>query len=203
MSSDCVLHHLCRPMILILDNYDSFTFNLVRYCRELGANVVVERPEGFDVAVAIASDVGGFLISPGPGDPRHATKSLELANACVAAKRPLLGVCLGHQVIALTSGAEVNRSERPMHGKTTVIEHDQTGLFLNLPSPMEVMQYNSLTVGGLPDSGPLVANAFGQDGSIQGLRHRELPVHGVQFHPESVASQSGYDLIANFLRLAN
>ena len=190
-------------MILILDNYDSFTFNLVRYCRELGAEVVVERPEGFDVAAAVASGVGGFLISPGPGDPRNATKSLELANACVAAKRPLLGVCLGHQVIALAGGAEVRRSERAMHGKTTVIEHDETGLFRELPSPMEVMQYNSLTVGGLAESGPLVANAFGQDGSIQGLRHRELPIHGVQFHPESVASQSGYDLIANFLRLAN
>jgi anthranilate synthase component 2 len=190
-------------MILILDNYDSFTFNLVRYCRELGAEVVVERPERFDVAAAVASGVGGFLISPGPGDPRNATKSLELTNACVAAKRPLLGVCLGHQVIALAGGAEVRRSERAMHGKTTVIEHDQTGLFRELPSTMEVMQYNSLTVGGLAENGPLVANAFGQDGSIQGLRHRELPVHGVQFHPESVASQSGYDLIANFLRLTN
>ena len=190
-------------MILILDNYDSFTFNLVRYCRELGAEVVVERPEGLDVAGAIASGVGGFVLSPGPGDPRDATKSLDLANACVGAKRPLLGVCLGHQVIALAGGAEVTRSERPVHGKTTVIEHDQTGLFRELPSPMEVMQYNSLTVSGLAETGPLVANAFGQDGSIQGLRHRELPIHGVQFHPESVASQFGYDLIANFLRLAN
>jgi len=190
-------------MILILDNYDSFTFNLVRYCRELGAEVVVERPEGFDVAAAVASDVGGFLISPGPGDPHDATKSIELANACVVARRPLLGVCLGHQVIALTGGGDVARSERPMHGKTTSIEHDQTGLFGGLPNPMEVMQYNSLTVSGLPDDGPLVANAFGRDGSIQGLRHRELPIHGVQFHPESVGSQSGYDLIASFLRLAN
>lgn len=190
-------------MILILDNYDSFTFNLVRYCRELGAEVIVERPEGFDVALAVASGIGGFIISPGPGDPRDATKSLELTKACVAAKRPLLGVCLGHQAIALAADAEVTRCERPVHGKTTVIEHDQTGLFRELPSPMEVMQYNSLTVSSLAEDGPLVANAFGADGSIQGLRHRDLPVHGVQFHPESVASQSGYDLIANFLRLAN
>ena len=190
-------------MILILDNYDSFTFNLVRYCRELGGEVVVERPDEFDVGAALASDFSGFLISPGPGDPRDASKALELANACIAAKRPLLGVCLGHQVIALAGGGEVRRSDRVTHGKTTVIEHDQTGLFRELPNPMEVMQYNSLTVGGLAESGPIVANAFGEDGSIQGLRHRQLPIHGVQFHPESVASQSGYDLIANFLRLAN
>jgi anthranilate synthase component 2 len=190
-------------MILILDNYDSFTFNLVRYCRELGAEVVVERPEGFDVAAAVASDVRGFIISPGPGDPRDAIKARALAEACTAAERPLLGVCLGHQVIALANGAGVFRADRPMHGKTTVIEHDKTGLFRDLPSPMEVMQYNSLTVKDLPQGGPLLANASGGDGSIQGLRHRELPIHGVQFHPESVASQSGYDLIANFLRLAN
>jgi anthranilate synthase component 2 len=190
-------------MILILDNYDSFTFNLVRYCRELGAEIVVERPEGFDVAAAVGSELSGFLISPGPGDPRDATKSLELVEACTAAKRPLLGVCLGHQVIALAGGAEVSRAERPMHGKTTSIQHDRTGLFRSLRSPMEVMQYNSLTVENLAESGPLIANAFGGDGSIQGLRHRELPIHGVQFHPESVGSRFGYELIANFLRLAN
>ena len=190
-------------MILILDNYDSFTFNLVRYCRELGVEVVVCRPDNFDVAEAVASEVRGFLISPGPGDPADAVKSRELVEACVEARKPLLGVCLGHQVIALTAGASVTRAERPTHGKTTIVQHDGSGVFAGVPSPVEVMQYNSLTVGDLPEQCHLIANAFTSDGSIQGLRHRERPIHGVQFHPESVASQYGYELIANFLRLAN
>ena len=190
-------------MILILDNYDSFTFNLVRYCRELGSEVVVRRPEDFDVAAVVAGDAKGFLISPGPGDPEDAAKSRELVAACMEMRRPLLGVCLGHQVIALESGAEVTRAERPIHGKTSIVEHDGTGVFQDVPSPFEVMQYNSLTVGSLPADAPVIANAFGADGSIQGLRHRELPIHGVQFHPESIASQFGYELIANFLRLAD
>lgn len=190
-------------MILILDNYDSFTFNLVRYCRELGAEVVVRRPDEFDVGEAVASDVSGFLISPGPGDPADAVKSRALVVACIEARKPLLGVCLGHQVIALEAGAQVTRADRPMHGKTNAIEHDGTGIFDGIPSPFQVMQYNSLTVGELPADRPMVANAFTSDGSIQGLRHRELPIHGVQFHPESVASQYGYELIANFLRLAD
>ena len=190
-------------MILILDNFDSFTFNLVRYCRELGAEVVVCRPDDFDVAEAVASEVRGFMISPGPGDPADAVKSRELVEACMQARKPLLGVCLGHQVIALAAGASVTRAERPMHGKTTIVQHDGSGVFAGIPSPVEVMQYNSLTVGDLPLQAAVVANAFTSDGSIQGLRHRELPIHGVQFHPESVASQYGYELIANFLRLAD
>jgi anthranilate synthase component 2 len=190
-------------MILILDNYDSFTFNLVRYCRELGAEVVVRRPDDLYVAEAMTSEVQGFLISPGPGDPADAVKSRELVEACMEARKPLLGVCLGHQVIALTAGASVTRAERPMHGKTTMVQHDGSGVFAGIPSPVEVMQYNSLIVGDLPVQGHVVANAFTSDRSIQGLRHRELPIHGVQFHPESVASQYGYELIANFLRLAN
>jgi anthranilate synthase component 2 len=190
-------------MILILDNYDSFTFNLVRYCRELGAQVVVRRPDDFDVAEAIAGGPQGFLISPGPGDPARAVKSRELVDVCMETRKPLLGVCLGHQVIALASGASVTRAERPMHGKTNIVKHDGSGVFDGIPTPIEAMQYNSLTVGDLPKNGPVVANAFSSDGSIQGLRHRELPIHGVQFHPESVASQYGYDVIANFLRLAD
>ena len=188
-------------MILILDNFDSFTFNLVRYCRELGAEVAVCRPDDFDAAEAVAGDVAGFLISPGPGDPADAKKSRELVDACLEAQKPLLGVCLGHQVIALAAGARVTRADRPMHGKTSIVHHDGTGVFQSIPNQFEVMQYNSLLVHDLPDDGPLVANAFASDGSIQGLRHRELPIHGVQFHPESVASQYGYELIANFLRL--
>ena len=190
-------------MILILDNYDSFTFNLVRYCRELGSEVVVRRPDDFDVAEAVAGDAKGFLISPGPGDPEDAAKSRELVAACVEKRKPLLGVCLGHQVIALEFGAKVTRAERPIHGKTSIVEHDGTGVFQDVPSPFEVMQYNSLTVGSLPGDAPVIANAFDSDGSIQGLRHHELPIHGVQFHPESIASQFGYELIANFLRLAD
>ena len=187
-------------MILILDNFDSFTFNLVRYCRELGAEVAVCRPDDFDATEAVG-EAKGFLISPGPGDPADAAQSRALVDACIAAKKPLLGVCLGHQVIALAAGAQVTRANRPMHGKTSIVDHDGTGVFQNIPNRFEVMQYNSLLVHDLPDDGLLIATAFASDGSIQGLRHRELPIYGVQFHPESVASQYGYELIANFLRL--
>jgi anthranilate synthase component 2 len=189
-------------MILVLDNYDSFTWNIVHYLREAGAEVRVERNDSITAAEALASGADGFLISPGPGRPEAAGESLALVAACAAARRPLLGICLGHQAIAIHFGGRVVRAERVMHGKTCAVSHDGTGLFDRLPSPFEAARYHSLTVApeGLPDC--LSVNAEGEDETIQGLRHRSLPIHSVQFHPESVASEQGHELIANFAKIA-
>jgi anthranilate synthase component 2 len=188
-------------MILVIDNYDSFTWNIVHYLRELGAAVGVVRNDEAGVAEAIGSGAAGFLISPGPGTPDDAGVSLELVAACAAARRPLLGVCLGHQAIAQHFGGSVERAGQVMHGKTCDVEHDGSGLFAGLPSPLVATRYHSLAVGadGLPEC--LAVNATAGDGTVQGLRHRELPIHGVQFHPESIASEHGHALLGNFLRL--
>ena len=186
-------------MILVIDNYDSFTWNLVHYLNELGAKVEVVRNDEIGVADAMASGADGFLISPGPGTPDEAGISLELVAACVEAERPLLGVCLGHQAIAQHFGGRVKRADQLMHGKTCPVEHDGSGLFEGLPSPFTAARYHSLDVAieGLPDC--LATNATAPDASIMGFRHRTLPIHGVQFHPESVASECGHELLANFL----
>ena len=189
-------------MILVLDNYDSFTWNLVHYLREIGAEVRVERNDALTAAEALASGVDAFLISPGPGTPDEAGGSLDLVAACVAEQRPLLGVCLGHQAIARHFGGSIVRAPAPVHGKTSAIEHDGTGLFASLPSPFTVARYHSLTVEPGSLSAELAVNARAEDGTIQGLRHRSLPIHGVQFHPESVASEQGHELVANFARIA-
>jgi anthranilate synthase component II len=188
-------------MILVLDNYDSFTWNLVHYLRELGAEVRVARNDELSVAEALASGAEAFLISPGPGAPEQAGISLELVAACAEARRPLLGVCLGHQAIGQHFGGQVVRTA-PMHGKTCAVGHDGTGLFAELPSPFTAARYHSLVMSpeGLPDS--LIVNARAEDATVQGLRHRTLPIHGVQFHPESVASEHGHALLANFLQIA-
>jgi len=188
--------------VLVVDNYDSFTWNLVHYLREIGAEVRVERNDAITAAEALASGADAILISPGPGTPDEAGISLELVAACAEAKRPLLGVCLGHQAIGQHFGGKVVRAPKVMHGKTSAIAHDSTGLFGGLPSPMSETRYHSLTVepGSLPEC--LAANARAEDGTIQGLRHRSLPIHGVQFHPESVASEHGHRMLANFLELA-
>lgn len=190
-------------MILILDNYDSFTWNIVHYLRELGAEVRVERNDALTAAEALATGAAGFLISPGPGRPEAAGESLALVAACAGARRPLLGICLGHQAVAQHFGARVAKAEAVMHGKTCAVRHDGTGLFKDLPSPLTAARYHSLTVA--PESLPadLAANAFADDGTLQGLRHRSLPIHGVQFHPESVASQDGHRLLENFIRIAD
>jgi anthranilate synthase component 2 len=189
-------------MILVLDNYDSFTWNIVHYLRELGAEVRVERNDALTAAEALASGAAAFLISPGPGRPEAAGVSLALVAACVEARRPLLGICLGHQAVAMHFGARVVRAQTAMHGKTSAVRHDGSGLFEGLPSPLTAARYHSLTVA--PESLPpaLAANATAEDGTVQGLRHRDLPIHGVQFHPESVASQNGHRLLANFTRIA-
>jgi anthranilate synthase component II len=189
-------------VILVLDNYDSFTFNLVHYLRELGAEVRVERNDALTASEALASGADAFLISPGPGTPEEAGISLELVAACAEARRPLLGVCLGHQAVALHFGGRVSRAERPVHGKTCAVEHDGTGLFAGLPSPFTAARYHSLAVAARDVPPDLLVNATAEDASVQSFRHATLPIHGIQFHPESVASEYGHALLANFLALS-
>ncbi|WP_174285718.1 aminodeoxychorismate/anthranilate synthase component II [Sphingomonas bacterium] len=186
-------------MILVIDNYDSFTWNLVHYLMELGAPVEVVRNDAMSAGQALSSGADAFLISPGPGTPTEAGISLDLVAACVDAGRPLLGVCLGHQAIGRYFGGQVVRGGL-MHGKTSPIVHDGTGLFAGLPSPFVATRYHSLIVEDVPAD--LIANARTEDGIVMGLRHRTLPIHGVQFHPESVATEHGHAMLANFLAIA-
>jgi anthranilate synthase component 2 len=188
--------------ILVIDNYDSFTWNLVHYLAALGADVNVRRSGDVSAADAMASGADGILISPGPGTPDEAGVSLELVAACAEAQRPLLGVCLGHQAIGQHFGATIERAPRPMHGKVSAIEHDGSGVFAGLPSPLGATRYHSLAIAPESLASCLRVTATAEDGTIQGLSHRELPLHGVQFHPESVASEGGHALLANFLDLA-
>ncbi len=186
-------------MILVIDNYDSFTFNLVHYLVELGADVRVERNDALTAAGALASGADAILISPGPCTPNEAGISLDLVAACADAKKPLLGVCLGHQAIGQHFGGIVQRGHL-MHGKTSPVCHDGSGLFANLPSPLTATRYHSLEVVEIP---PVLAiNATSDDGAVMGFRHVELPIHGVQFHPESIATEHGHAMLANFLRIA-
>ena len=189
-------------MILVIDNYDSFTWNLVQYLRELGAAVRVERNDSLTPAEALASGAAALLISPGPGSPDEAGISLALVAACAAARLPLLGICLGHQAIGQHFGGRIVRAPSPQHGKVSEIAHDGSGVFAGLPSPFAATRYHSLTLA--PDSLPdaLAVTARAPDGTIQGLRHASLPIHGVQFHPESIASEQGHALLGNFLALA-
>lgn len=184
--------------LLVLDNHDSFTFTLVDYLRQLGAEVTVAQSDALTVDQALAHP-GPLLLSPGPGHPRDAGISVPLAAACMAAAKPLLGVCLGHQAIALAAGAKIVRA-RPMHGKTDPITHDGGGLFTGLPSPLTMTRYHSLVAQHLPPA--LRATARGSDGTLQALAHAHAPVYGVQFHPESIASEHGLRLLGNFLALA-
>jgi anthranilate synthase component 2 len=186
-------------MILVIDNYDSFTFNLVHYLIELGAEVRVERNDALTAAEALATGASAFLISPGPCTPNEAGVSLDLVAACAEAKRPLLGVCLGHQAIGQHFGGIVQRGHL-MHGKTSPVCHDGTGLFIDLPSPLTATRYHSLEVVDIPAE--LLINATSDDGAVMGLRHAELPIHGVQFHPESIATEHGHAMLANFLHSA-
>jgi anthranilate synthase component 2 len=184
--------------ILVIDNYDSFTWNLVHYLMELGAEVRVERNDAISAGQAVTSGASGFLISPGPCTPNEAGISLDLVAACADAQLPLLGVCLGHQSIGQHFGGKVVRGGL-MHGKTSPVTHDGSGLFKGLPSPFTATRYHSLIVDDVPDG--LVVNCTSDDGHVMGFRHRELPIHGVQFHPESIATEHGHALLANFLEL--
>jgi anthranilate synthase component 2 len=185
-------------MILVIDNYDSFTWNLVHYVMELGAEVQVVRNDALTAAEALESGARGFLISPGPCTPDDAGISLDLVAACAAEKKPLLGVCLGHQSIGQHFGGKVVRGGL-MHGKTSPITHDGTGVFEGLPSPYIATRYHSLVVENIPDE--LIVNATSDDTHVMGFRHRSLPIHGVQFHPESIATEYGHALLANFLKI--
>ena len=186
-------------MILVIDNYDSFTWNLVHYLMELGAEVEVVRNDAISVGQALSSGAEAFLISPGPCTPNEAGVSLELVAACAAAGRPLLGVCLGHQSIGQHFGGKVVRGGL-MHGKTSTVTHDGSGLFAGLPSPFTATRYHSLIVEDIPAD--LIVNARSDDGHIMGFRHAILPIHGVQFHPESIATEHGHAMLANFMLAA-
>jgi anthranilate synthase component 2 len=185
-------------MLLLIDNYDSFTYNLFHYLGELGGDIDVRRNDALSVEEAIALAPQGIILSPGPCDPDRAGICLPLI-AAAAGKIPLLGVCLGHQSIGQAFGGRVVRAPVPMHGKISSIRHDGTDVFAGLPSPFRATRYHSLMVDrdGWPDS--LIVTAESEDGVVQGLRHREWPIFGVQFHPESIATEHGHALLRNFL----
>ena len=191
-------------MLLMLDNYDSFTYNLVRYFRELGAEVMVYRNDEISLAEIEQLAPSHLVISPGPRTPNEAGISMA-AIAHFAGKIPVLGVCLGHQSIGQVFGGKVVRAEKVMHGKTSMVCHNQAGVFAGLDQPVEVARYHSLVVdaASLPDCLEATAwslNAAGEKEVIMGIRHRTLDVEGVQFHPESVLTHQGHDLLANFLK---
>jgi anthranilate synthase component 2 len=190
-------------MLLVLDNYDSFTYNLVQYAGELGAEPVVYRNDALGVEAALALEPEAIVISPGPRTPAEAGISVPLVRAAASAGVPLLGVCLGHQAIGEAFGGRVVRADRLMHGKTTMVAHTGHALFQGLPSPFEVMRYHSLVVSTAGVPAELEVTAWSDDraagSEIMALCHRELPICGVQFHPESVGTGHGKQLLANFL----
>jgi anthranilate synthase component 2 len=189
---------VAAPRILVIDNVDSFTFMLVDYLLSLGADVRVERNDALSADEALELGRDGILISPGPGTPEDAGISVELSALCIERGHPLLGICLGHQAIALASRSEVTRTH-PVHGKVASVRHDGSGLFKGLPSPFAATRYHSLAVPNpLP---PLIANAWSEDGTVMAMHHSDAPVHGLQFHPESVASEQGKPLLAAFLAI--
>ena len=188
-------------MYLLIDNYDSFVYNLFHFLGELGAEVEVRRNDQVTAEEALDLHPQGIVLSPGPCDPDKAGVCLELIEAA-AGKLPILGVCLGHQAVGQAFGGKVTRAPAPMHGKLSPNAHDAEGVFSDLPSPLTATRYHSLVVEreSLPDC--LEVTARTDDGTVMGLRHRELPIHGVQFHPESIASEHGHALLGNFLRLS-
>jgi anthranilate synthase/aminodeoxychorismate synthase-like glutamine amidotransferase len=184
--------------VLMIDNYDSFTYNLVQYLRILGAEVLVHRNDALDVQQALALEPSHVVISPGPGTPRDAGISIELIRA-FAGRTPLLGVCLGHQALVEALGGTVRPAITLMHGKTSKVFHDGRGVFRELPQPFEAGRYHSLAVGRDDLPAALEVSAYTEDGEVMGVRHRELPLEGVQFHPESVLTPHGLTLLGTFL----
>jgi anthranilate synthase/aminodeoxychorismate synthase-like glutamine amidotransferase len=184
--------------VLVIDNYDSFVYNLVQYVGELGAEALVYRNDALSVADAMAMDVDLVLISPGPGRPDDAGVSNDLIMAC-AGRRPVFGVCLGLQCIGQVFGGDVVRAPEIMHGKTSLIAHQDVGAFHGLPNPLEATRYHSLVVDPSTLPACLVITATTSDGTIMGLRHREYAIEGVQFHPESILTRAGHDLLRNVL----
>ncbi|MCK0091433.1 aminodeoxychorismate/anthranilate synthase component II [Rhodococcus sp. F64268] len=190
--------------ILVVDNYDSFVFNLVQYLGQLGTRAEVwrnddERLTAPGALEKVVDEFDGILLSPGPGTPERAGVSIDLVKACAAARTPLLGVCLGHQSIGVAFGGTVDRAPELLHGKTSLVHHDGAGVLSGLPDPFTATRYHSLTV--LPETLPdeLVVTGQTDSGVIMALRHAELPIHGVQFHPESVLTQGGHRMLANWL----
>lgn len=186
--------------VLVIDSYDSFVYNLVQYLGELGAEPIVVRNDEVTVDEAVAMEPDGVLLSPGPGRPEASGIICESIGAFAAIGTPVLGVCLGHQAIGHVYGAEVVGAPQLMHGKTSQVEHESSGVFAGLPTPLTATRYHSLTLR--PDSIPdvLDVTARSVDGVVMGVRHRELDVEGVQFHPESILTASGHDLLRNWLR---
>ena len=189
-------------MILLIDNYDSFTFNLVQFFGDLGAECVVKRNDALSAQDVLAMQPEAVVLSPGPCTPNEAGICLDMVTAAAEAKLPLFGVCLGHQSIGQAFGGQVVRAPQPVHGKTSPVFHDNSDVFEGLPNPFTATRYHSLIVqrASLPTS--LVPTAWTEDDIIMGLRHVELPIYGVQFHPESIATSHGHDILRNFLRLA-
>ena len=185
--------------VLILDNYDSFTFNLAQYCGELGADPMVVRSDVTAAEEALDWDVDRLVISPGPGRPESAGYSIDYVKA-FGVRIPTLGVCLGHQAVAVAFGGEVGSAPQPRHGKTSLIRHDGEGMFAGCENPFVATRYHSLAITTMPSV--LEECAWSEEGVIQGIRHRSLPVMGVQFHPESILTAEGKRLLANFLGLA-
>jgi para-aminobenzoate synthetase component II len=185
--------------ILVVDNYDSFVYNLVQYLAQLDSDVIVRRNDAVSPADLDKLDVDGVLISPGPGTPQDAGQSMPLVAACAASGRPLFGVCLGHQAIGAVFGAPIVRAPELLHGKTSEIRHDGTGVLAGLPSPFTATRYHSLAVeeAALPEE--IIVTGRSPSGVVMALRHRTLPIDGVQFHPESVLTHGGHRMVANWL----
>jgi anthranilate synthase component 2 len=188
-------------MFLLIDNYDSFTYNLWHYLGELGAKVEVRRNDALTVDQALALEPEGIVISPGPCDPDRAGICLDLIRAA-AGRIPLFGVCLGHQAIGQAFGGKVVRAPQPMHGKICDIHHDNSGVFAGLPTPFRATRYHSLVVEKASFPAVLHASAWTEDGLVMGLVHKDLPIWGVQFHPESIETEYGHQMLKNFLDFA-
>ena len=189
-------------MLLLIDNYDSFTYNLVHYLGELGANVLVKRNDALSVQEAMSIGASAILLSPGPSDPSQAGICVELTMAAAETNTPLMGVCLGHQAIGQAFGGKIVRCHEIIHGKVDKMQHNSKGLFVGLPTPFKAARYHSLVIERVSLPVCLNITATLDDGTIMGLQHNTLPIHGVQFHPESIASEHGHHLIQNFLNIA-
>lgn len=185
--------------ILVVDNYDSFVFTIVGYLQQLGADCEVVRNNA--ISPEAAAEFDGVLLSPGPGTPEEAGVSMAMVEACAERAQPMLGVCLGHQALGAVCGATVGRAPELLHGKTSLVVHDGSGVLAGLASPFTATRYHSLTIQPSTLPGELVANGHTRSGIIMGVRHRDLPLHGVQFHPESVLTEGGHRLLANWLEL--
>ena len=185
------------PRILVVDNYDSFVFTIVGYLQQLGADCEVARND--TISPADGADFDGVLVSPGPGTPQEAGVSMAMISACAERGQPMLGVCLGHQALGVVFGATVNRAPELLHGKTSAVRHDGTGVLQGLPSPFTATRYHSLTIDPATVTDDLITTAHTDSGVIMAVRHRTLPLEGVQFHPESVLTQGGPRLFANWL----